>query len=126
MNVSETGARYLAVAGLCTATHLAIMIVADWAGIALLPALALSFGAVVLLGYALHARFTFAVARTPVGLIRYIGAMATAFPVASAFLWIYNQWCGWPMSLAAPAGSITMLVVNYLVARWALVRGTQR
>jgi putative flippase GtrA len=125
MTAPETGARYVLVSGLCMVTHIAIMIAADLAGMDLLPALALSFCVVVLLGYALHTRFTFAVARESGGLLRYTGAMATTLPLASAFLWVYSRWCGWPMWLAAPAGAATMLVVNYLAAHWALVRRPQ-
>jgi putative flippase GtrA len=125
MSMPETGARYLAVSALCMATHVAIMIAADRAGIDLFPALALSFCTVVLLGYALHTRFTFAVARAPGGLVRYAGAMATALPLASAFLWIYSCLCGLPMWVAAPAGAATMLLVNYGAAHWALKRRPQ-
>jgi putative flippase GtrA len=125
VSAPETGARYVAVSALCMATHVAIMIVADRAGIDLLPALALSFCTVVLVGYALHTRFTFAVARAPGGLLRYTGAMATTLPLASALLWLYSRWCGWPMWVAAPAGAATMLIVNYIAAHWALVRRPQ-
>ena len=117
-----TGVRYLLVAGLCMAAHIAIMIVSDAAAIPLAPALLLSFATIVLLGYALHTRFSFAVARAPGGLVRYTGAMAAAFPIAAAFLWLYSRAFGWPMWIAAPAGSLTMLLVNFLLARWALVR----
>ena len=122
MTARETGARYIAVSALCMATHVAIMIAADSAGIDLPTALALSFCTVVVLGYALHTRFTFSVARESGGLIRYTGAMAATLPLASAFLWIYSRWCGWPMWMAAPAGAATMLVMNYGAAQWALAR----
>lgn len=122
MTASLTGVRYTLVAGLCMAAHIAIMIFADWAGMALAPALVLSFAAVVLLGYALHTHFSFAVARAPGGLMRYAGAMAAALPLAAGFLWIYSRGLHWPMWIAAPAGSLTMLLVNYALARWALVR----
>ena len=125
MSVRDTGPRYAAVSAVCMATHVTIMVVSDRAGIDLLPALALSFCTVVLLGYALHTRFTFAVERAPGALLRYTGAMMTTLPLASAFLWIYSRWCGWPMWVAAPAGAGTMLAVNFIAARWALVRQPQ-
>jgi putative flippase GtrA len=122
---TPTGARYIAVAGVCMTTHIAIMILADRAGIGLFAAMALSFCIVVLLGYALHTHFTFAVARAPGALFRYTGAMLTTLPLASVFLWIYSRWCGWPMWAAALAGAATMFAVNFLAAHWALVRRAQ-
>lgn len=122
---AQAGARYIVVSAVCMTTHIAIMIVADQAGIGLFAAMALSFCIVVLLGYALHTHFTFAVARAPGALIRYTGAMLTTLPLASAFLWVYSKWCGWPMWAAAPAGAATMLAVNFLAAHWALVRRPQ-
>jgi putative flippase GtrA len=121
--MSRTGEkfRYGLVAALCMATHNLVMIAADRAGVAMPVAVLLSFGLVLLLGFALHSRFTFAVRGDLASLLRYAAAMAANLPLTILLLWLLVDLLAWPMVLAAPVATIVLVVVNYFASRWAIV-----
>ncbi len=115
-----TGLRYLLVSALCFAAHVAIMTMADRAGIALPIAILLSFATVVVIGYALHSRLTFAVEHSRAAFASYAAAMAVMLPLSAALLWLFARGLNWPMPLAAPAGAAATLAVNFVLARTTL------
>ena len=115
------GLRYFLVSVLCFATHVAIMTMADRAAIALPLAILLSFTTVVLVGYALHTRLTFAVRHSRSAFTSYFVAMAAMLPLSAALLWLFARSFGWPMPLAAPAGAAATIAINFVLARATLV-----
>ena len=120
MTALRTGTRYLLVAGVCMIAHVAVMIVADGAGMVMPAAMLLSFLLTGAIGFALHCRFTFAAAARDCAMLRYYLAMAPNLPASTLLLWVLNGLLGWPMPIAAPAGAVTMTLVNFLTSRWAI------
>lgn len=112
---------YVPVASICLATHNAVMIAADAAGLALFAAVLLSFGCVALLGYALHCRVTFRQPMSLPGLKRYAAAMALNIPLAFVTTWLWKDLLHLPMAIAAPLASVMMLAINYVLSSWAIV-----
>lgn len=113
--------RYLIVSGACMATHILIMIATDRTGAGFAAGVTLSFCVVVVLGYLLHSRYTFVVARDAGSFARYGLAMAAALPMSVGLLYLLFRVFGWPMPVAAPAATLAMLAVNYLTSRWAIL-----
>lgn len=120
------GGRYALVAGACLVTHNLVMIVGDQAGIAMPLLVVLSFAIVVVLGFSLHSRFTFAVQADARSLLRYAGAMAANMPVTIALLWLFCTILHWPMAIAAPTATVLLVVANFFASQWAIVAGRER
>ena len=121
--MSRTGEklRYGLVAATCMGAHNLVMIVADRVGVVMPLAVLISFCLVVLLGFALHSRFTFAVRGDLASLLRYAAAMAANLPLTILLLWLLADLLCWPMALAAPVATIVLVVVNFFASRWAIV-----
>jgi len=120
MSALPVAPRYILVAGACMVAHNAIMIGGDAAGLAMPVAVAVSFCVCVLLGFALHSRFTFAAKGEARALLRYTAAMALNLPATILLLWLFFALLRWPMALAAPAGTLVLLIVNFFASRWAI------
>ena len=120
MSLVPAGSRYLLVAATCMIAHNLIVIGADSIGIAMPIAVFISFCVVVLLGFALHSRYTFAVKGDGRSLIRYAAAMALNVPLNILLLWLMLELMRWPMTIASPAATIVMLAVNFFASRWAI------
>ncbi|MDT8757308.1 GtrA family protein [Sphingomonas psychrotolerans] len=115
-----TSLRYGVVAGCCLLLHNAIMILADWSGLQLWQAASLSFGTMIVIGYVLLSAFVFDQPRSWTGFFRYSGAMAANFPLSTGLVWLFYGPFGAPMTVAAPAATLAMVLVNYLGSRWAI------
>jgi putative flippase GtrA len=120
MSLIPTGSRYLVVAAICMITHNAIVIGGDAVGIVMPVAVSISFGIVVLLGFFLHSRYTFAVKGDGRSLLRYTAAMALNLPLNILLLWLLFDLMRWPMVVASPVATIVMLAVNFFASRWAI------
>jgi putative flippase GtrA len=118
--------RYALTAAACMIMHNVIMIAGDAAGLAMPVAVLLSFCVCVLLGFALHSRYTFAVRGDGAGLLRYTLAMAANVPLTILLLWLFLTFLRLPMAVASPAATLVLLVVNFFASRWAIAgRGRQ-
>ena len=118
--------RYLAAGGSCALLNIIVLMGAEALCLPLAISIALSFVIVCLAGYALHAAVTFDAPRHWRGFLRYTLAMAANLPTSTLLLWLFARVLHWPMELAAPAVTATMLVVNFLSGRWAIVHPTRR
>ncbi len=114
---------FLLVGGFCAALNNALVIGLVWAGFHPLAASLIAFLPVVAMGFALHSLLTFQIAMSKAAFLRYALAMATNFPAWSASLFILCDLLGAPISLAAPAATVMLIVWNFLSARWALTHG---
>ena len=114
------GITYLLVCAACLITHNLVIVGGDALGLPLPMCVAASFVIVVLLGYALHSRFTFHVRAGWDGLARYTLAMLPNLPLSLALIWFFSRWIGLPMPVAAPIATIAMLVLNFFLSRWAI------
>ena len=115
-----TAYRYVLVSGTCLVVHNIVMIAGDSAGFAMPISLTTSFCIVVLLGFWLHSRFTFAVRGGAASLLRYTAAMATNLPLTFILLWLFAEMLRWPMIVAAPAATLILVIVNFFASRWAI------
>jgi putative flippase GtrA len=116
------GLRYLAVGGTCALVNVAVLVAAEAAGLQLWGGIALSFGLVCTVGYALHASVTFAAPLAWSGFARYVAAMAAGLPISAALLWLFARVLGWPMPVAASCATIATFVLNFVSSRWAVLR----
>ena len=118
--------RYLIVAGACLVLHNCILIAANWSGLTLWQAAALSFCILLLVGYAMLTTFVFNVGFSWPAFGRYFTAMAANFPLSSGLLWLFFEVARQPMSVAAPAASVAMVALNLVISRWAIIGRFQR
>lgn len=113
---------YLIVAGLCLALHNATLIVADVYGLALWLTILLSFVIVATIGYIGHSRATFAQRLSWGAFFRYSAAMTANIPIAYVLIWFLRDFLGLSILLGAPLSSVLMLMINYVLSRWAIFR----
>jgi putative flippase GtrA len=115
------GLRYLVVGATCALVNVAVLVASEAAGLPLWSGILLSFGLVCTVGYALHATVTFAAPLAWSGFARYVSAMAAGLPVSAALLWLFARALGWPMPVAASCATVTMLALNFVSSRWAVL-----
>jgi putative flippase GtrA len=111
---------HVLIAGLCFVAHNAIVLALAGLGAPLWLAMAGSFVLVCLLGYALHARFTFEQPHSWPALARYAIAMSVNFPLALGGTWLLTVPLALPLALAAPLASSLLVLVNFVLGRWAI------
>lgn len=111
---------YGAIAALCIALHFIVMMTGDAIGVHYVFATTVSFVLCVLVGYALHSRYTFSVPPGTAGLARYTTAMALNFPLSIVTVWFFHDLLNQPMLVAAPASTLTTAIYNFLSSRWAI------
>lgn len=116
------GWRYTFVGIVCAITHNLIMIGADFAGLHYAPASLLSLMVVTPLGYFLHSRFTFQIARSLNGFLRFSSGIALGYPLSLAMMVLFCSGLGLPVPVSAPLTTILMFAFNYVSAHWAIVR----
>jgi putative flippase GtrA len=90
-------------------------------GFGVLVATALAFAPVLIVGYALHAVFTFRSKSSRVSFVRYALAMAVNFPLWSACIYLLATAFAVPVSVAAPSTTVLMILWNYAASRWAFL-----
>lgn len=117
---------YGLIAGLCALINIAILIAGDRMGMHFAVSTALSFAACVVVGYALHCRFTFNAPASRSGLARYTLAMALNYPIALLGVWLVHEFLRTPMIVAAPVVTFALTAYNFVSSRWAIVRSELR
>ncbi len=116
--------RFMAVGLLCAIAHNAIMLGADRWQIHYAISCAISYVLVVLLGFALHVRFTFQETPSFAAFWRYAVSMAANYPVTLALLFILCDIVGLSVVIAAPVATVVMMAWNFAASRWAIVRSS--
>lgn len=117
----ERGWRYTLVGAVCAIAHNAIMIAADQVGIHYLPGTVISFLAVTPLGYVLHSRFTFAEPLRVKAFTRFVGGVATAYPISVAMMAVLCSGFGLSVAIATPIATVALFVWNFVAAHWAIL-----
>jgi len=117
---------YLLVSACCFAGHNIIMIGVDKLGGPLWLAVLLSFGIIGLIGYTLHSLVTFQRPFSISAFTRYIAGMSVNIPVVFVITWFWHSWLGFIMLVAAPLASVCMLLMNFLLSRWAIVTSDRK
>lgn len=114
--------RYVLVAGFCLVLNNVVLVAADALGFGTAIAVLASFAIVLTSGYLLHCAFTFRERLSANGFARYGLGMAANIPVAFAALYLMHDVLALPMAAAGPLVSVGMLVVNFVLSRWAIAR----
>ncbi|OYX62454.1 MAG: hypothetical protein B7Y89_09565 [Novosphingobium sp. 32-60-15] len=112
--------RYPVVAGVCLLLNNVVLIAADAAGFASVPAVLMSFVVVMLTGYALHSVFTFQETVSIQRLGRYAVGMAVNIPMAIIVLGLLHDFLALPMVIASPVASVILMIINFALSRWAI------
>jgi putative flippase GtrA len=114
--------RYLIVGASCAGTHNAIMIAGAALGAHYALSSAVSYATVVVIGFLLHSHFTFSVTARWSSFAKYAAGMLLNYPIWVALMFLFCDVGRLPMTIAAPAGTVVMLVWNFAVSRWAILR----
>ncbi len=114
--------RFGLVSLLCALLNIAILTIGERWGAHYVLLVFLSFALCVVIGYAAHARLSFARAMSPAGFVRYVLAMAMNIPVSLAALWLLRDVAAMPMLVAATLATLATIVYNYLSSRWAITQ----
>ena len=125
MTIWRTSARFLSVGLICAVAHNAIVIAASLAHIHYAVACLVSYVVVVVLGFMLHARFTFLVPPTFAAFSRYAISMAANYPITLALLFLMSDVARWPVAIAAPVATVLLFVWNFASSRWAIASKPQ-
>jgi putative flippase GtrA len=112
--------RYLLVGGFCAGVHNAIMIGGGLLGAHYVASSVVSFCLVLVLGFVLHARFTFAVHADWRSFAKYAAGMLINLPLWIGLMYVLAGLCRLPMIVASPLGTIMFVGWNFLVSRWAI------
>jgi putative flippase GtrA len=123
MTIWRTPTRFAIVGFVCAAVHNAILLAADLWHIHYALSCAISYVAVVSLGFALHVRYTFQQPPTAASLWRYCLSMAANYPATLVLLFLMCDIVAWPVAIAAPTATLLLFAANFLASRWAIVRG---
>jgi len=119
-SILRSPGRYASVGLLCAALNIGCVIVLDRAGFHYAPAMVIAFVGVTLVAYTLHAAFTFRASASAAGLLRFVGASATAFPLALLLMFLLCDGVGLSVSAALPIATAILFVWNYLGSKWAI------
>lgn len=121
MTIWRTPTRFALVGLLCAATHNAILLAADHWHAHYALSCAVSYVVVVMLGFALHVRYTFQRPPTAAAFWRYGVSMAANYPATVVLLFLMCDIGGWTVALAAPVATALLFLGNFLASRWAIV-----
>lgn len=112
---------YSVIAAICAALNVTVLLVGEVVGLHYAFSIAISFALCVCVGYASHCRWSFRAEPNVSGLVRYAVAMALNFPMAVASVWLFYDWLGLPMIVAAPVSTLSLTVLNFTLSRWAIL-----
>lgn len=122
MTIWRAPTRFAIVGFVCAATHNAILLAADLWHVHYALSCVISYAVVVVLGFALHVRYTFQQPPTAASFWRYALSMAANYPITLALLFLMCDIIGWPVAIAAPTATVLLFACNFLASRWAIVR----
>lgn len=118
--------RFAMVGALCALLTNAAVIVLARAGLGTLAASVLAFVPVLLVGYALHAAFTFRSQPSRVSFARYTLAVAANFPIWIGALYVLCDLLKIPVTIAAPAATLLIFLWSYLSGGWAFAAAPEQ
>jgi putative flippase GtrA len=118
--------RYAQVGLLCALINNAIVIAMDHAGYHYAIGVITGFLVVMLVGYLLHAAYTFEVQASRTGWLRFVGANLSGFPLSMGAMFILCDGIGLSASIAMPIATVLLLFWNYLLAHLTIARPAGR
>lgn len=118
--------RYLVVGAICAVANNIILIASDAVGLHYWFAVLLTFVLMVPPSYVAHALWVFGVRATWHAFGRYVAGTLSSLVVATLAIGLLCGVLLLPMVAAAPIATLTMVLYNYLMTRWAVYRGHVR
>jgi len=115
--------RYALSGIVCAIGHNLVLITGDAIGLHYLPATIISFCLIGPLGYWLHVRFTFGAKPAFAAFCRFMAGLSLGFPLSLLIMFLLCDIAGLAVLVAAPITTLALFVWNYLLARWAILRG---
>lgn len=119
--IARSALIYGAVSAICLALHNIVVIGGDGIGWPYPASILLSFSLSAATGYLLHSLLTFGEPLQMRRFVRYAAAMSLNIPLALVALWAWHDLAGLAMIWASPLATLCMIVVNFLLSRWAIV-----
>jgi putative flippase GtrA len=113
--------RYTVVSAACMVLQLSMIVGISAIGVHYIIATAVAFAIVCVVGYQLHARWTYDVPIQRHGFARYIVAMMLNLPLSILLIWIGHSLLRFPIATAALFSTGVLVMWNFVAARWALV-----
>jgi putative flippase GtrA len=113
--------RYVAIGGLCALLNNVAVIALVWSGIGIVTASAIAFGPVLIIGYRLHAHFTFRAQASRISFVRFTLGIALNYPLWIASLYVLCNLLRLSISIAAPLTTAMIFAWNFASAKWAFL-----
>lgn len=120
MRLLRRTTRYAQVGLVCALLNNAIVIGLDHAGHHYFVAVIVAYLNVVLLGYLLHAAYTFQVRASRAGCIRFLAANLTSLPLSMLLMFMFCDGIGLSASQAMPIATVLLFFWNFLLAQWVI------
>ena len=115
------GWRYTLVGAFCALSNYVIMLLNDAAGGHYLLGTVIAFIVVTPMAYVLHSWFTFAEPFSGKAFIRYVGGVATAYPIAAGLMIILCSGLRFSVAIAWPIVTVLIFAWNFLAAHWSIL-----
>ena len=113
--------RYTVVGLICALSNYAIMLMVDAAGGHYLLGTVIAFIIVTPLAYLMHSQFTFAEPLRWKAFMRFVGGVASAYPVATILMVILCSGLRLSVAIATPIATVVMFVWNFAAAHWSIL-----
>jgi putative flippase GtrA len=115
-------ALFLSGSVLCASINNIILIIGDYLGAHYVPLTFLYYLVSSSVGYVWHCRITYRDVMTIAGYWQFVLGISLGLPLSLMILALLTDWLGSPMWFASPVMTALMLVFNYKVARFAILR----
>jgi putative flippase GtrA len=119
--LTERSWRYTLVGAVCALLNYAIMLAVDAVGGHYLVGTTIAFAAVTPVGYLIHSRFTFAEPLRSAALVRYVGGVASAYPVAAGLMAFLCSGLHLSVAVAWPIATVAIFGWNFTAAHWSIL-----
>lgn len=113
--------RYTLVGALCALSNYVIMLLNDAAGGHYLLGTVIAFVIVTPIAYVLHSRFTFVEPFSAKALIRYVGGVASAYPIAAGLMIVLCSGLRLSVAIAWPIVTVLIFGWNFTAAHWSIL-----
>ena len=113
--------RYTVVGLICALSNYAIMLTVDAAGGHYLLGTVIALIIVTPLAYLMHSQFTFDEPLRWNAFMRFVGGVASAYPVATLLMVILCSGLQLSVAIATPIATIALFAWNFLTAHWAIL-----
>jgi len=113
--------RYTVIGLVCALANYAVMLANDFLGGHYLLGTVISFLIVTPMAYLLHSSFTFAEPFSIKAFLRFVGGVASAYPVAAGLMIILCSGLRLSVAIATPIATVLIFGWNFAAAHWSIL-----